>query len=431
MGYLQETIQKSRYRSIHVRAEEIGAPWTGKSTERSNHSLHSLLPRLGGFPPPLPAWCISEYSAPGDHIVDPFCGKGTAVLEALLADRQATGNDIAPEAYLATRAKTQGVTHEEFLEYASSLELPEAPRSHASSAPDDVRIFFSDATLVQILALRRRLLRDAFGPIRGPSDRRGEVAQYALACLAGILHGPSRHDGRHASGFYLSLNCSHTHSQSPTYVRRYAAEHDLKPPDRDVLACLRRKSEMVQRDRVPRLKAAVLRKSADVLDLPQRFQLAVTSPPYFRSQSYAWDNWLRLWLLGYGDYRQVRKLLIQTESIPNYAHMMRLSFDHIAKMITPGGHIVFIVGDVRHRTKGSLPFLDHEDRRRRYLASDPAKGSMINTSEVLLDVCVDLGLQPQLVVNDYIERSNRALRSYLTASHGSDIDRIAVIRKAK
>jgi hypothetical protein len=374
--YLQETIRKSRYRDIHISAETIEAPWTGMNVDR-NHSLHGLLPRLGGFPPSLAAWTISEFSAPGDHIIDPFCGKGTAVLEALLAGRNATGNDVAPDAHLATHAKTQGVTHEELLAYLDTLKDVRVSRSIAASVPDDVRIFFSDETLAQIQVLRRYFLEDAVESDRDRDRRRMEVARYALACLAGILHGPSRLNGAANNGFYLSLNCSHTHSQSPAYVRRYAAVHNLKPPNKDVLTCLRRKSEMVQRDGVPSMKATVFRERAETLELPQRFQLAITSPPYFRSQSYAWDNWLRLWLLGYEDYREVRQMLIQTDSVPNYTQMMRLSCERIAQLTLPGGYIVLVVGDVRTKRKGKLRFLDEDDRRQRYLTGDPASPGFV------------------------------------------------------
>src|SRR5436309_1550624 len=83
--YLEESTRKSRYRNAHVLGAGINVAWKSKQA----HSLHSLVPRLGGFPPALARWAIETYSHPGDTILDPFCGKGTAPLEALLAGRNA------------------------------------------------------------------------------------------------------------------------------------------------------------------------------------------------------------------------------------------------------------------------------------------------------------------------------------------------------
>src|SRR5688572_9461140 len=122
-GYLEESISKSRYQSVHTFATDVGATWS----VRRAHSLHTLVPRLGGFPPGLARWAIETYSRPGDTVLDPFCGKGTAPLEALLANRSAIGNDLAPDAFIITYAKLSGVSHDRVAAFLARLDLGRAP----------------------------------------------------------------------------------------------------------------------------------------------------------------------------------------------------------------------------------------------------------------------------------------------------------------
>src|SRR5258708_5974290 len=48
----------------------------------------------------------SILSTPGDTILDPFCGSGTVLLEALVAQRRAIGADVNPLARLISIVKT-------------------------------------------------------------------------------------------------------------------------------------------------------------------------------------------------------------------------------------------------------------------------------------------------------------------------------------
>lgn len=52
--------------------------------------------------------CIERYTRPGDLVLDPFCGSGVTVCEALAAGRRAIGNDLNPAAVLLTRLTAAG-----------------------------------------------------------------------------------------------------------------------------------------------------------------------------------------------------------------------------------------------------------------------------------------------------------------------------------
>src|SRR3989454_450573 len=66
---------------------------------------HYLFRFPAKFHPPVVRCLIDRYSRPGDIILDPFCGSGTLLLEALLSGRAAFGLDVDPVAVFISRVK--------------------------------------------------------------------------------------------------------------------------------------------------------------------------------------------------------------------------------------------------------------------------------------------------------------------------------------
>lgn len=77
----------------------------------ATHAIHAFAARC---PPPLVDWAITRYSAPGETVLDPMAGSGTALLEACLLGRVARGADIDPLARLIAKAKATPVDIDEY-----------------------------------------------------------------------------------------------------------------------------------------------------------------------------------------------------------------------------------------------------------------------------------------------------------------------------
>ena len=73
--------------------------------ERTKH-VHRLHPYHGKFIPQLVEVLLDRYFAPGDHVLDPFAGSGTTLVQALESGLDATGVDIAAFNCLLMRVKT-------------------------------------------------------------------------------------------------------------------------------------------------------------------------------------------------------------------------------------------------------------------------------------------------------------------------------------
>src|ERR687886_910116 len=96
--------QEALYRDI-----DLELSWSEQDLperERTKH-VHRLHPYLGKFIPQLVEVLLGRYFAPGQHVVDPFAGSGTTLVQALESGLDATGADIAAFNCLLMEVKTR------------------------------------------------------------------------------------------------------------------------------------------------------------------------------------------------------------------------------------------------------------------------------------------------------------------------------------
>lgn len=309
-------------------------PW--RSTDGKAFPIHSMMSRVGSFPPLLARYFIARYSVTSQVVLDPFCGKGTTVIEAAAAGRVAVGGDIAPDAVACTRAKITSLTTQEVANYIESL----PPSPHASNGhkgvPSKVAVFFSPKTLRHTVAVRDRLLAD----MNNDRDGKGRCASFVLGVLLGLLHGHSAHA--------LSLPCNQAFAMSPGYVRRYVKEHGLVRPTRDVVKCLMAKALEFLPLPHPMVDAHVIETPAERIydsmrDLNLTADLIVTSPPYLNRQTYLKDAWLRLWLL----QRQPQEIVpysLETGNVIRFVDGMENAIKSMSRSLRGGGTAVLVCG---------------------------------------------------------------------------------------
>jgi DNA modification methylase len=73
--------------------------------DRSSHLIHSYPAKVISH---IPAFCLASarLSSPHNSVLDPFCGTGTVLVEAILAGRNALGVDANPLARLIAKVKS-------------------------------------------------------------------------------------------------------------------------------------------------------------------------------------------------------------------------------------------------------------------------------------------------------------------------------------
>lgn len=87
----------------------IDLNFNGQDTLYATHGLHAYAAKC---PPQLARYAIEQYSSPGDTLIDPMVGSGTALVEARLVGRNALGFDIDPLACLIAQVKCKDLPDE-------------------------------------------------------------------------------------------------------------------------------------------------------------------------------------------------------------------------------------------------------------------------------------------------------------------------------
>ncbi|HJS87161.1 MAG TPA: DNA methyltransferase [Acetobacteraceae bacterium] len=306
--------------------------WT--AGQRQAHSLHEISYRAC-FKPQLPAFFISRLTAPGDAVHDPFMGRGTTPVQAALMGRTPVGNDINPLSVLLTRPRLAPPT---MAQVANRLRSVPWERGEIERA--DLLVFYHPDTLRQICALRRWLLDRAPLDRSDPDPVDDWIRMVALNRLTG-----------HSPGFFSVYTLPPNQAVGVESQVRINANRNQVPPFRDVAAIINKKTRSLLRDGgMPHHPPASLgigpaHASAFVPDAS--VSLVVTSPPFLDIVQYAADNWLRCWFAGI-DVDTVAVGMHRTEAA--WTEMVRATLTELARIVRPGGHIAFEVGEVRNGT---------------------------------------------------------------------------------
>lgn len=257
------------------------------------HRLHALCPYFAMFPPEFARNSIEAHTKFGDVVLDPFSGRGTTLLEALLLGRKAIASDINPVAYCVTAAKahvprlTNVLSEIDRLEEVYDARSKHTVRARIVGLPEFFRYAFHFQTLDQLWFLRGAL-----------EWKRRRVHCFLAALALGHLHGEANR-----SRYYFSNQMPHSISTKPDYSVRYWKKHRFSAPPRNVFDILRNRAEFRLEADLPERKGRAalcdVRGASDSFRRNQREVTAVvTSPPYLDITNFEEDQWLRLWFLG-------------------------------------------------------------------------------------------------------------------------------------
>ena len=309
----------------------VNAFWT--AGQRRAHPLHEISYRAC-FKPQLPAFFIDRLTQPGDVLCDPFMGRGTSVLQAAFMGRKPIGSDANPLSLLLTRPRLRPPTLGEI-----EARLAAAPWGRGEIERDDLLAFYHFETLRQICALRHYLLvRENDGVLDAVDDW---LRMVALNRLTG-----------HSPGFFSVYTMPPNQAVSIKAQLKINARRAQTPPRRDIGELIFKKSRALLAEGAPLACDAELA-VADAARLTHvgdaTVDLVVTSPPFLDVVDYRGDNWLRNWFAGI-DAGGIS--LSQLRAPRDWSAMTRAVFTELARVVKPGGHVAYEVGEVRG---GALP----------------------------------------------------------------------------
>lgn len=365
--------------------------WTARQRQAS--SLHEVSYRAC-FKPQLPRFFIERLTAPGERVYDPFMGRGTTPIEAALLGRLPTGCDINPlsQTFVRPRLNPPDLGDVE-------ARLREISLSGADEFPEELLVFYHPETLREICALKKYFLtRRADGSL----DTLDEwIAMVSLNRLTG-----------HSTGFFSVYTLPPNQAVSVKSQLRINAKRNQSPTPRDVRKIILKKSKQLLGDVTSAVRTTLASVANDAIlvtsasnSTPQipsgTVSLVVTSPPFLDVVQYDTDNWLRCWFLGI-DSKSVPITMLK--KLDQWQAAMTAVFHELARVLKPGGHVAFEVGEV-HAGKTKL-------------------------EEAVLPCGVAAGLEPRLIViNDQEFTKTANCWGVDNMGKGTNTNRIVVFRK--
>ena len=313
--------------------------WTAKQRQAS--SLHEVSYRAC-FKPQLPRFFIERLTQPGEVVYDPFMGRGTTPIEAALLGRTPAGNDINPLSVILTRPRLSPVDLNDLQTRLQHIALDDP-----ADMPDDLLAFYHPSTLCAISSLKNHIKRQS---AKGGLDT--VDAWLEMVCL-------NRLTG-HSNGFFSVYTLPPNQAVSVASQLKINAKRNQTPPPRDVVKIILKKTRQLLGDvhETVRGTLATVSKEAKFMTGPAEatpgladnsVSLVVTSPPFLNVVQYATDNWLRCWFAGI-DPSTVR--LTVPSKLANWRSAMSRVFVELHRVLKPGGHVAFEVGEVHGgRTK--------------------------------------------------------------------------------
>ena len=333
--------------------------WTAR--QRAANSLHEISYRAC-FKPQLPRFFIERLTVPADLVYDPFMGRGTTPLEAALLGRVPQGTDVNPLSRILLEPRLDPPTLTQISDRLQSL-----PFDQRVETPAEMLVFYHPDTLLEICALRNHF---AHKERRGTLDNLDRwIRMVAVNRLTG-----------HSRGFFSVYTLPPNQAVSLDAQRKINQRRGQSPSRRSVPELILRKSRSLLSDcgdrerralQQTRHRARLLTSTADATsELPSSsIQLVVTSPPFLDVVQYARDNWLRCWFCGIDPDRVP---ITMHRDLHSWKETMTRIFRELYRILAPGGHIAFEVGEVR--------------------------GGKLKLEEAVLPCGMAAGLEPELIL---------------------------------
>ena len=347
-------------------------PWRMGNFRKQNWGiwLHRMSPYVGKLKPAMAHCLIRASTAPGQLILDPFCGVGTVPLEADLMGRVGIGIDLNPYAATISMAKFDRHPLEEHLDWLKTIKIDPGQVNVDEISPD-IRQYFHEKTLKELYALRKEIL--------------DENKIFVLGCVLGILHG-------HRPG-HLSVHTSLVVPFKPID----------KPPYKEVIPRVIDKVKRTYRNPFPLdTRSAAFHGDARYVFLPfESVGAVICSPPYYNTLDYIQDNRIRLEFLGYDEMAKDNLNGILIQKPENYLKEMKKVGIELMKVLRPGGLCIYVLGDW-HKGK-----------------------SHVNTAENVSHVYQEIGFTTHGIIEDAIPPNP----SFPTSFKRKKLDRILIMQK--
>jgi len=322
----------------------------------TTYLTHNFHPYPGKFIPQIPRYIIERYSKEEEWIMDPFCGSGTALVEAKLLRRNAIGIDINPLAVLMSKVKTTKIPENELAVIPYWLKKVETRITAFYLKYNKNHSLLKYVNLENIAEECSFKYKIPYFPNRDHWFQKHVLHELAIIRDSILQEKFSERLRNFILLAFSSIIVPVSNQESET---RYAAVKKHIPPKKAFSMFKEKLNDMIERIRkFNKVAADTLIKvyHADSRNLyfikDNSVDLIVTSPPYPNTYDYYLYHKLRMfWLNLNWEVAKIKEIGSRLrhssfkEDIDTYIRDMIKCFKHFHRILKPGKYFAVIVGD--------------------------------------------------------------------------------------
>jgi len=349
--------QEALYREL-----DLDLSWSERDLperERTKH-VHRLHPYLGKFIPQLVEVLLGRYFRPGEHVLDPFAGSGTTLVQTLESGLDATGIDISAFNCLLMQVKTRHyepfALEHEIRSVVAGLDAQTAPKvARVRSAY--LRDWYAPQALSELLSFREQIA----------GCEHVDLLSVVLTRAARSARRTRHFDLDFPRAPQLEPYWCHKHRRNCRPVE--SASHFLRRYALDTLE----RVKQFQRLRARGRSASVLHGDARSIRLEGPFDGIITSPPYPGLIDYHEQHRYAYELLALDDLRELELGAAARGSgraaLASYSDGIAGVLENARPALRPGAPVLIVVNDRRDLYPEILARagLELEERHRRHV----------------------------------------------------------------
>jgi len=277
------------------------------NTNNVTSDTHGFHKYPAKFIPQIPRWAINKYlgHAKGKIILDPFCGSGTTLVEAVLSGNYGIGIDIDPLSILITKVKTSKIDVNKLIIVVDWLKNNISNKEQDNFYPECTTIehWFTKESIFKLSRLRA--LINKIDIVFPETKEIMDIKDLLLICFSSIIRRVSNADNESQKTYV-----SHTNVKKPDEVNSLF----LSQLDYFVgrISCFSKNSNVTPTE----LHVSSSSNSyADIIK-NRKIDLIITSPPYIKAIDYIYNQMVELFWIG--DLFQMQTQPLQNKKKKDY-----------------------------------------------------------------------------------------------------------------
>lgn len=355
------------------------------------HGIHKFPAK---FFPELPRYLIRKYSNKDDLVLDPMCGSGTTILEAILEGRNAIGTDIDPIAEIVSKTKTTPI-NPTTLDKCRRIIFKEILKKVATGYKPQIPEFnYRDCWFEPFVLRELAIIKESVDSIKanGYSKKEADnLHRFFNVVFSSIVRDVSNADP-HCTRTVIRKKLKKNIDEWDTTL------HFLSSAEKQI----DHMGEFYNRCKALSTKPEVKIKRIDArnTELPvESVSLAVTSPPYVNAVDYPRTHQLELYWLGLINgtpLSEMKRNYIGTETVyrREYDEMQQSGYPKLDKLVSDIYQIdprrAFIVfkffKDMEANLKEVYRVLKKEGRYCIVIGNNTIRGHEVLSQEIMTEI---------------------------------------------